>query len=136
MRRASAGTWVFSLAMVAPSYRNSARNLLHYLAVRQRDIRPLQLDLHSLGYAVLGYDSLLRGLDKLEINHEALAADLDAAWEVLAEPIQTVMRLEGMAPAHTDGTSVQPRARASRTKPAMARLPPPICSSTSVIHSA
>ena len=33
-----------------------------------------------------------RGLDKLEVNHEALAADLDAAWEVLAEPIQTVMR--------------------------------------------
>jgi len=46
----------------------------------------------ALGYALLGYDSLLRGLDKLEINREALAADLDAAWEVLAEPIQTVMR--------------------------------------------
>jgi adenylosuccinate lyase len=46
----------------------------------------------ALGYAVLGYDSLLRGLDKLELNREALAADLDAAWEVLAEPIQTVMR--------------------------------------------
>jgi adenylosuccinate lyase len=46
----------------------------------------------ALGYAVLGYDSLLRGLDKLEINLDALAADLDGAWEVLAEPIQTVMR--------------------------------------------
>jgi len=46
----------------------------------------------ALGYAVLGYDSLLRGLDKLEVNREALAADLDDAWEVLAEPIQTVMR--------------------------------------------
>ncbi|WP_077036208.1 adenylosuccinate lyase [Pelomonas sp. KK5] len=46
----------------------------------------------ALGYAVLGYDSLLKGLDKLEINEAALAADLDAAWEVLAEPIQTVMR--------------------------------------------
>ena len=46
----------------------------------------------ALGYAVLGYDSLLRGMDKLEVNHEALQADLDAAWEVLAEPIQTVMR--------------------------------------------
>jgi adenylosuccinate lyase len=46
----------------------------------------------ALGYALLGYDSLLRGMDKLEVNHEALAADLDAAWEVLAEPIQTVMR--------------------------------------------
>jgi adenylosuccinate lyase len=46
----------------------------------------------ALGYAVLGYDSLTRGLGKLEVNREALAADLDAAWEVLAEPIQTVMR--------------------------------------------
>jgi adenylosuccinate lyase len=46
----------------------------------------------ALGYAVLGYDSLARGLGKLEVNREALAADLDAAWEVLAEPIQTVMR--------------------------------------------
>ena len=46
----------------------------------------------ALGYALLGYDSLARGLDKLEINAEALAADLDNAWEVLAEPIQTVMR--------------------------------------------
>lgn len=46
----------------------------------------------ALGYALLGYDSLLRGLDKLELNAAALAADLDEAWEVLAEPIQTVMR--------------------------------------------
>lgn len=46
----------------------------------------------ALGYAVLGWDSLLKGLDKLEINETALAADLDSAWEVLAEPIQTVMR--------------------------------------------
>jgi len=46
----------------------------------------------GLGYALLGCDSLLRGLDKLEVNNDALAADLDAAWEVLAEPIQTVMR--------------------------------------------
>jgi len=46
----------------------------------------------ALGYALLGYDSLLRGLDKLEVNGAALADDLDGAWEVLAEPIQTVMR--------------------------------------------
>lgn len=50
----------------------------------------------ALGYAVLGYDSLARGLGKLEVNREALAADLDAAWEVLAEPIQTVMRRHGL----------------------------------------
>jgi adenylosuccinate lyase len=46
----------------------------------------------ALGYALLGYDSLLRGLDKLEINEAVLADDLEHAWEVLAEPIQTVMR--------------------------------------------
>src|SRR5207247_11422293 len=46
----------------------------------------------ALGYAALGHDALLRGLEKLEVNRAALEADLDAAWEVLAEPIQTVMR--------------------------------------------
>ena len=46
----------------------------------------------ALGYAVLAYDSLARGLSKLEVNPEALAQDLDSSWEVLAEPIQTVMR--------------------------------------------
>ena len=46
----------------------------------------------ALGYALLGYDSLARGLDKLELNEAALAADLDDSWEVLAEAIQTVMR--------------------------------------------
>jgi adenylosuccinate lyase len=50
----------------------------------------------ALGYAVLGYDSLARGLDKLELNAEALSADLDEAWEVLAEAIQTVMRRHGL----------------------------------------
>ncbi|MFN3886962.1 MAG: adenylosuccinate lyase [Aquabacterium sp.] len=46
----------------------------------------------ALGYALLAYDSLARGLGKLEVNPQALADDLDASWEVLAEPIQTVMR--------------------------------------------
>lgn len=46
----------------------------------------------GLGYALLGYDSLLKGLGKLEINAELMKADLDANWELLAEPIQTVMR--------------------------------------------
>ena len=50
----------------------------------------------ALGYTVLAHDSLLRGLNKLEVNHAALAADLDRAWEVLAEPIQTVMRRHGL----------------------------------------
>jgi adenylosuccinate lyase len=50
----------------------------------------------AFGYAQLGYDSLLRGIGKLELNEAALAADLDEAWEVLAEPIQTVMRRFGL----------------------------------------
>ena len=50
----------------------------------------------ALGYAVLAYQSLLTGLNKLEINEVAIALDLDAAWEVLAEPIQTVMRRHGL----------------------------------------
>ena len=50
----------------------------------------------AFGYTVLGYDSLTRGLGKLEVNKQALAEDLDAAWEVLAEPIQTVMRRYGL----------------------------------------
>ena len=50
----------------------------------------------AIGYAVLAYQSLLTGLNKLEINEEAIAADLDASWEVLAEPIQTVMRRFGL----------------------------------------
>ncbi len=54
----------------------------------------------ALGYAVLAWTSLGVGLNKLEINREALADDLDAAWEVLAEPIQTVMRRFGVQGAY------------------------------------
>ena len=50
----------------------------------------------AFGYTLLGYDSCLRGLNKLEINPEKLALDLDNSWEVLAEPIQTVMRRYGI----------------------------------------
>jgi adenylosuccinate lyase len=50
----------------------------------------------ALGYAVLAYQSLATGLGKLEINEAAIAADLDKSWEVLAEPIQTVMRRFGL----------------------------------------
>ncbi|MBP0600255.1 adenylosuccinate lyase [Herbaspirillum sp. LeCh32-8] len=50
----------------------------------------------GLGYTLLAYDSCLRGLNKLEVNPERLAADLDANWEVLAEPVQTVMRRYGI----------------------------------------
>jgi adenylosuccinate lyase len=54
----------------------------------------------ALGYAVLAYHALGVGLAKLELNREALAADLDASWEVLAEPIQTVMRRYGVSGAY------------------------------------
>ncbi len=51
----------------------------------------------ALGYTLLAYDSLLRGLNKLEADRERLQADLDANWELLAEPVQTVMRRYGVA---------------------------------------
>jgi adenylosuccinate lyase len=50
----------------------------------------------AFGHSVLAYDSALRGLGKLEVNHAAIAADLDSCWEVLAEPVQTVMRRYGI----------------------------------------
>ncbi|WP_432728459.1 adenylosuccinate lyase [Variovorax sp. W6] len=54
----------------------------------------------AFGYATLAYASLATGLGKLELNEEALAEDLDASWEVLAEPIQTVMRRFGVQGAY------------------------------------
>lgn len=68
----------------------------------------------ALGYAALAYHSLGTGLAKLELNAEAIQADLDEAWEVLAEPIQTVMRRYGVQGAYeklkavTRGKSVRP----------------------------
>ena len=50
----------------------------------------------GFGYSILAYDSCLRGLNKLEVNPDRLAADLNESWEVLAEPIQTVMRRYGI----------------------------------------
>jgi adenylosuccinate lyase len=73
----------------------------------------------ALGYTVLAWDSLQRGLLKLEVNQAALAADLDAAWEVLAEPIQTVMRRHGLPnpyeqlKALTRGKAITPEALAT-----------------------
>ncbi len=67
----------------------------------------------AVGYAVLAYNSLNVGLGKLELNAEALNDDLNASWEVLAEPIQTVMRRYGVQGAYeklkevTRGKTVQ-----------------------------
>ncbi len=65
----------------------------------QRDLTDSTV-LRALGTAfahtLIALDALLRGLGKLSVNEARLAADLDAAWEVLAEPIQTVMRRYGL----------------------------------------
>jgi adenylosuccinate lyase len=50
----------------------------------------------ALGHTLLAYDSCTKGLNKLDINPAQLLADLDSTWEVLAEPIQTVMRRYGV----------------------------------------
>ena len=46
----------------------------------------------GLAHGLIAYEASLKGIGKLEINEQRLAEDLDNAWEVLAEPIQTVMR--------------------------------------------
>jgi adenylosuccinate lyase len=50
----------------------------------------------GLGYSMIAYASLTKGMSKLQLNEAKLAADLDNSWEVLAEPIQTVMRRYGI----------------------------------------
>ncbi|NWG32179.1 MAG: adenylosuccinate lyase [Rhodocyclaceae bacterium] len=70
----------------------------------------------AFGYVVLAHDSTLRGLDKLEANPQRLAEDLDACWEVLAEPVQTVMRRYGVPNPYeqlkelTRGKGIEPEA--------------------------
>ena len=65
----------------------------------QRDLTDSTV-LRNLGVAfahtLIAFESLLKGIAKLEVNEAALSADLDASWEVLAEPIQTVMRRYGI----------------------------------------
>ena len=50
----------------------------------------------AAGHGMVAYASLLKGLGKLQVNAQKLTEDLDNSWEVLAEPIQTVMRLYGI----------------------------------------
>ena len=54
----------------------------------------------ALGHSLLGYAACLRGLGKLEADPRRLADDLDANWEVLAEPVQQVMRRYGVPEAY------------------------------------
>ncbi|MBS3936423.1 MAG: adenylosuccinate lyase [Sulfuritalea sp.] len=70
----------------------------------------------AFGHVVLAHDSTLRGLGKLEANPQRLAEDLDACWEVLAEPVQTAMRRYGVPnpyeqlKALTRGRGIEPGA--------------------------
>jgi adenylosuccinate lyase len=70
----------------------------------------------AYGYVVLAHDSTLRGLNKLEANPQRLADDLDNYWEVLAEPVQTVMRRYGVPNPYeqlkelTRGKGIEPQA--------------------------
>jgi adenylosuccinate lyase len=50
----------------------------------------------GLAHSLIGYQATLKGLNKLELNESVVANDLDDAWEVLAEPVQTVMRKHGI----------------------------------------
>lgn len=50
----------------------------------------------GFGYSMIAYQSTMKGLGKLQLREDTLAADLDNAWEVMAEPIQTVMRKAGI----------------------------------------
>ena len=54
----------------------------------------------AFGHTLLAYDSLRRGMARLEVDRAALAADLDGAWEVLAEAVQTVMRRYALPDAY------------------------------------
>jgi adenylosuccinate lyase len=51
----------------------------------------------GLGYSLIAYQSTLKGISKLELNERQLLKDLDDTWEVIAEPIQTIMRRYGIA---------------------------------------
>jgi adenylosuccinate lyase len=50
----------------------------------------------AIAHTLIAWQSTVKGLSKLQLNPQALEADLDANWEVLAEPIQTVMRRYGV----------------------------------------
>ncbi len=70
----------------------------------------------AVGYSLLGVSSAMQGVGKLEVNADSMLADLNANWEVLAEPIQTVMRRYGVEGAYeqlkalTRGQRITPEA--------------------------
>ena len=82
-----------------------ANAILHHMAAKlplsrwQRDLTDSTV-LRNMGvgaaYSLIAYESALKGIGKLQLNEARLAEDLDNSWEVLAEPIQTVMRRYGI----------------------------------------
>ena len=72
----------------------------------------------ALGYSLLGWVSLAQGVAKLDVDPARLAADLDANWEVLAEPIQTVMRRYGL-PNPYEQLKALTRGKAGMTRAAL-----------------
>jgi len=86
-----------------------ANALFHHFATKlpisrwQRDLSDSTV-LRNFGvgiaHSLIAYDACLKGIQKLEVNHRVLAIDLEQAWEVLAEPIQTVMRRYGIEQAY------------------------------------
>jgi adenylosuccinate lyase len=70
----------------------------------------------ALGHTLLAYGACLRGLGKLEVDRARLVADLEANWEVLAEPIQQVMRRHGVAGAYEKLKALSRGKRLSRAR--------------------
>ena len=68
----------------------------------------------GIAHSLIAYDACLKGIGKLEINRQVIDADINSAWEILAEPIQTVMRRYGIADAYeklktlTRGQGIEP----------------------------
>jgi len=76
-----------SMRLIAAETDLSLAGIYHYVASKEELLYWIQY--HT-------FDSLLKGLGKLQLDRDALAADLEVAWEVLAEPVQTVMRRYGL----------------------------------------
>jgi adenylosuccinate lyase len=75
----------------------------------------------ALGHTLLAYESCSKGLNKLELNQDGLTRDLENAWEVLAEPIQTVMRRYGIPDSYEQLKELT-RGKGSITKEALHRF--------------
>ena len=81
-----------------------ANSLLHHFATKL-PISRLQRDLSdstvlrnqglAFGYSIIAYRSLIKGLDKLEVNKGIIAQDLDDSYEVVSEAVQTLLRKHG-----------------------------------------